>query len=143
MWCASADSPVDVWCAEFTVEWALVGVLCGAWRSVVRCVAHHFHCWGWCGVVCVVLGYAGSPSDDDLKFVKSSRALAFMKKQDGKPKVPLGTVFKGANPQVCAPPWVLHPTYPFGMAIHSLGCAWYGTAVVLDGGAMTNWGRSL
>jgi hypothetical protein len=32
--------------------------------------------------------------------VKSSRALAFMKKQDGKPKVPLGTVFKGANPQV-------------------------------------------
>ena len=59
-------------------------------------------------MVCVVLGYAGSPSDDDLKFVKSSRALAFMKKQDGKPKVPLGTVFKGANPQVCAPPWVLH-----------------------------------
>ena len=43
---------------------------------------------------------AGSPTDDDLKFVKSSRALAFMKKQDGKPKVPLGTVFKGANPQV-------------------------------------------
>jgi hypothetical protein len=35
-----------------------------------------------------------------MAFVKSSRALAFMKKQAGKPKVPWNTLFKGANPQV-------------------------------------------
>lgn len=43
--------------------------------------------------------FAGSPSDEDLSFVKSSRAMAFMKKQAGKPKVPFSTLFKGANAQ--------------------------------------------
>ena len=54
-----------------------------------------------CAVLCCAVLRAGTPSDEDLGFVKSSRAMAFMKKQAGKPKVPFATLFKGANPQAC------------------------------------------
>lgn len=46
----------------------------------------------------IIVDVLGTPSDDDLSFVKSARALAFMKKQAGKPKVPFSTLFKDANP---------------------------------------------
>jgi len=46
----------------------------------------------------LIIDVLGSPSDADLSFVKSARALAFGKKQAGKPKVAWSTLFKGANP---------------------------------------------
>jgi hypothetical protein len=40
----------------------------------------------------------GSPGEDDMAFIKSSRARAFMAKQAGKPRVPWATLFPKANP---------------------------------------------
>ena len=45
------------------------------------------------------LFHAGTPSDEDLDFVKSERARAFMKKQAHKPKVPFSTIYPDANPE--------------------------------------------
>ena len=48
----------------------------------------------------IIVDVLGSPSEDDLKFIKSSRALGFMRKQcSGKPRVPFSQLFKDANPQ--------------------------------------------
>lgn len=47
----------------------------------------------------IIVDVLGSPSEEDLtSFVKSSRALAFMRKQAGKPKVPFSSLFPDANP---------------------------------------------
>ena len=43
--------------------------------------------------------FTGTPSDEDLDFVKSERARAFMKKQAHKPKVPFSTIYPDANPE--------------------------------------------
>lgn len=45
----------------------------------------------------IITDVLGTPSDDDLDFVKSERARAFMKKQAHKPKVPFSSLYKGAN----------------------------------------------
>jgi len=41
----------------------------------------------------------GSPSEDDMEFIKSSRARAFMQKQAGKAMVPWTTLYPKANAQ--------------------------------------------
>jgi serine/threonine protein kinase len=45
----------------------------------------------------LIVEVLGSPSDDDMSFVRSSRARAFMAKQAGKPKIPWATLFPKAN----------------------------------------------
>jgi len=47
----------------------------------------------------IISDILGTPSDEDLDFVKSDRARAFMKKQAHKPKVPFASLYKGANPE--------------------------------------------
>lgn len=46
----------------------------------------------------LIIDVLGTPSEDDMSFIKSSRALAFVRKQAGKPKVPWASMFKKANP---------------------------------------------
>ena len=46
----------------------------------------------------LIIDVLGTPTESDLSFIKSARALAFVKKQSGKPKIPFSTMFKGANP---------------------------------------------
>jgi len=47
----------------------------------------------------IISDILGTPSDEDLDFVRSERARAFMKKQAHKPKVPFSTLYTGANPE--------------------------------------------
>jgi len=46
----------------------------------------------------LIVEVLGSPGEDDMAFIKSSRARAFMAKQAGKPRVPWATLFPKANP---------------------------------------------
>jgi serine/threonine protein kinase len=46
----------------------------------------------------LIVDVLGSPSEEDLAFVKSPRALSFMQKQGGKAKVPFTTLFPRASP---------------------------------------------
>lgn len=46
----------------------------------------------------LIVDFLGTPTDEDIAFVKSSRARAFMAKQDGKQKVPWANLFPKANP---------------------------------------------
>lgn len=47
----------------------------------------------------LIVEVLGSPTEDDMTFIKSSRARAFMQKQAGKPKVAWSTLFPKASPQ--------------------------------------------
>jgi serine/threonine protein kinase len=46
----------------------------------------------------LIVGVLGSPTEEDMGFIKSSRARAFMAKLAGKPRVPFSTLFPRANP---------------------------------------------
>jgi serine/threonine protein kinase len=46
----------------------------------------------------LILETLGSPADEDMVFIKSARARAFMAKQSGKPRVPFAHIFPSANP---------------------------------------------
>lgn len=47
----------------------------------------------------LIVSALGSPSPDDMDFIKSSRARAFIEKQTGQPKTPWSTLFPKANAQ--------------------------------------------
>lgn len=60
----------------------------------------------------LIVDVLGSPSDEDLKFVTSSRAKAFMKRQTGKAARPLSALLPKASPQALdflSKLLVLHP----------------------------------
>ena len=45
-----------------------------------------------------ILSIIGSPSDEDMSFIKAPRARIFMEKQCGKPRVPFQSLFPHADP---------------------------------------------
>ena len=47
----------------------------------------------------LIVDVLGSPTEDDMTFIKSSRARAFMQKQAGKHKQSWASLFPKANPQ--------------------------------------------
>lgn len=50
----------------------------------------------------IIVETIGSPSEEDLSFITSNRALRFMQKLSGKKRIPWTTLFPKANP-VCIP----------------------------------------